>query len=294
MGRAPRPREFDYEKIAKTKTEKKLTYAEAAKAFGCSIPTVKRAMRNGSTLGPGIAHKGLVLPAIHRAVVDGVSFHANSKVRDGKTALRDPAGEVVIKSGSYSGKLGGLVTKGWWKGFPIYTLKLEERATCPRSCRQWLSCYGNNMPFAHRYRHGPDLEAAICREVRDLARKHRRGFVIRLHDLGDFYSLGYVNLWIDMLRLYPALHIFGYTARQEFETDQISRAIDRAQRAWWPRFAIRWSDGDRQVRSTIAIEKVSDCPSDAIICPAQTGKTQRCGSCGLCWTTERRIAFIQH
>ncbi len=285
---------FDFAAIAKAKATKGKTYAEVAREFGCSIPTVKRAMRNGSTLGPGIAKRGLVLPEAHRAVVAAVSFHAGNRMRDGKPALRDVDGEAVIKSGVYSGKLGRMVTKGWWRGFPIYTLKLEERATCPQSCRQWRSCYGNNMPFAHRYRHGPALEAAIVREVQALARRHPRGFVIRLHDLGDFYSLGYVNLWLDMLRLYPPLHVFGYTARQDFETDQISRAIERAQRSWWPRFAIRWSDGERALRSTIAIEKVSDCPSDAIICPAQTGKTQRCGTCGLCWTTERRIAFLQH
>ncbi len=182
---------FDYDLIAKTKIERKLSYAAAAKVFGCSIPTVKRAMRNGSTMGPGMANRGLVLPDIHRAVVDGVSFHATTMLRDGKTTLRDPqADEVVIKSGGYSGKLGGVVTKGWWKGMPIYTLKLEERATCPRSCQNWRGCYGNNMPFAHRYRHGAALEEAICREVYLLSAKHPRGFVVRLHDLGGFLQSG--------------------------------------------------------------------------------------------------------
>ncbi len=33
---------------------------------------------------------------------------------------------------------------------------------------------------------------------------------------------------------------------------------------------------------------------DAIICPAQTGKADSCGTCALCWHTKRRIAFLQH
>lgn len=250
------------------------------------MPTVKRAIRNGNTVGPGIAKHGYVLPATSSAVM-----HAHTHF---PKSVQEPEGQPVLKTGKYSGKLGGRVTKGKWKGFPIFTLKLEERATCPTSCKQWLSCYGNNMPFAHRFRHGPKLMEAISRETRDLARLYPRGFVVRLHDLGDFYSIGYVNLWIGMLRLYEPLHIFGYTARQEFERDQVSRALQRAQMAFWPRFAIRWSDGASLTRSTIAIAKVQDKPTDAIICPAQTHPHIRCGSCGLCWTTERRIAFLQH
>lgn len=279
---------FNRENIARAVKLGGMTHAEAAESFGCSVPTVKRALRNGNTIGPGKSHrKKNVLAGDHPAVVEGRSYAA-------EWALRDPGEMPVLKTGTYSGKLGGRITKGWWKGFPIFTLKLEERATCPRSCSNWNNCYGNNMPFAHRFRHGSALEAAICREVKGLAAKHPKGFAVRLHDLGDFYSIGYVNLWLDMIRLYPALHIFGYTARQDFETDQISRAISRAQKAWWPRFAIRWSDGEGLTRNTITIENASAKPPDAIICPAQTHPAIKCASCGLCWTTEKRIAFLHH
>ena len=48
-------------------------------------------------------------------------------------------------------KLGKRVTKGRYAGFPMYTLTLEERATCPSACEHWADCYGNNMPFGHRF-----------------------------------------------------------------------------------------------------------------------------------------------
>ena len=43
------------------------------------------------------------------------------------------------------------IVKGRHKGKYIYSLSLEERKTCPTSCFHWKTCYGNNMPFAHRF-----------------------------------------------------------------------------------------------------------------------------------------------
>jgi hypothetical protein len=277
---------FDHEGIRRARLEKKLSERKIAEMFGCSIPTVKRALRRGSTMGPGTASRGLVLKPDHPAAQDARSFFSK--------AMRDAGQGPVLKTGMYSGKLGARVTKGWWKGMPIYALKLEERATCPSSCRQWLTCYGNNMPFAHRYRHGKELEYAILDEVGDLSRRHQRGFVVRLHDLGDFYSEHYAYLWGGLVGAYKQLHVFGYTARQDLKNDPTARAVKYLTDMYWPRFAIRWSDGVGTTRNTIAIEKASDRPDDAIICPAQTHRLERCGDCGLCWTTERRIAFLQH
>jgi hypothetical protein len=277
---------FDREGIRRARLELKLSWSETAERFGCSIPTAKRAVRRGSTLGPGTASRGVVLKPDHPAARDAHSFFEKS--------IRDPDQGPVLKTGMYSGKLGRSVTKGWWKGMPIYTLKLEERATCPSSCRQWLTCYGNNMPFAHRYRHGLALERAIVDEVAALSARHPRGFVVRLHDLGDFYSEHYAYLWGGLVGRYEQLHIFGYTARQDLKRDPTARAIKYLTDMYWPRFAIRWSDGPGTTRNTIAIETALDCPEDAIICPAQTHRVERCGDCGLCWTSERRIAFLQH
>jgi len=279
---------FDAAEIKRVRIERKLTERETAELFGCSIPTVKRAMRRGSTMGPGISHKGgLTLKAGHVAAEEARTFF-------GERVMRDADQGPVLKTGLYSGKLGARVTKGWWKGFPIYTMKLEERATCPSTCKQWLSCYGNNMPFAHRYRHGPALERAIVGEVAVLSARHPRGFVVRLHDLGDFYSEHYAYLWGGLVGHHKQLHIFGYTARQDLKADPTARAIRYLTDMYWPRFAIRMSDGAGLVRNTIAIAKVPDRPDDAIICPAQTQRVARCGDCGLCWTSERRIAFLQH
>ena len=117
-----------------------------------------------------------------------------------------------LVSGKNSRKLGDRVTVGPWAGFPIYQLTLEERATCPETCHHWSTCYGNGMQLARRHRHGPDLELAVHGELVDLQEEHPDGFVVRLHVLGDFYSVDYVKVWERWLDEFPALHVFGYTA----------------------------------------------------------------------------------
>lgn len=220
-------------------------------------------------------------------------------VRFGRTryprTVREP-GLVgrVLKSGLHNRKIGKRVAKGRWAGMEIYTLTLEERATCARSCRHWSDCFGNKMPFVERLRHGAALEQALGAELRALAKQHRRGFVVRLHVLGDFYSVGYVQRWLSWLRQIPELHVFGYTAWPE--STEIGAAIGAASDRLWDRFAIRTSDGPHNERATRTLYEPPAGPvvAGAIVCPAQIDRTACCATCGLCWQTRRNIAFLAH
>lgn len=208
--------------------------------------------------------------------------------------VKDPAHEMVLKSGHNAAKIGRYITKGRWKGFEIYTLTLEERATCPSSCRHWRSCFGNNMPQAQRFRHGPELESRIEHEIAELSKKHPRGFAVRLHVLGDFYSVPYVEMWARLLDEHPQFHAFGFSARWEYRSDPIAKALIDLVSKQWPRFAIRFSNAPVDELSTVSIEHPYQCPPDAIVCPQQLGKTASCSTCALCWQSMRRIAFVQH
>jgi hypothetical protein len=57
---------------------------------------------------------------------------------------------------------------------------------------------------------------------------------------------------------------------------------------------MRVSNGPFPLRSTVTIASVRQKPADSILCPEQVGKTESCSTCGLCWQSERRIAFLQH
>ena len=205
------------------------------------------------------------------------------------------ASDRVLVSGFNSSKIGKQCVKGKWKGMPIFTLTLEERRTCPRSCEQWLSCYGNKMHWSRRNQPGAELEWKLDRELRDLQGRFPKGFIVRLHVLGDFYSVDYVERWANWLNAYPALHVFGYTARTE--DDPIGRALRNMIRTRWDRFAVRSSGKKLNARPTIpstVVVRSEDAAGNAIVCPAQTYRSDCCGTCALCWQSKRQIAFLEH
>lgn len=278
--------------------------AEMAARAGCSEATVfkkrcamrllkrrsggprpdRSATRNTPKELPG---RGAKMPAFdHPAIVQARTVYP-STVFDPKDAIN------LLVPGANQWKIGDRIVKGPWKGFPVFTLTLEERATCPASCHHWRSCFGNQMHFARRIIHGPGLEQRLEADLARLQAQHPRGFAIRLHVLGDFYSVAYVQLWARFIVRFPALRVFGFTARWE-RTDPIAVALVRLVMAGWPRFAIRFSNAPIEECSTVSIEYPGQAPADAIICPQQLGKTKSCGTCGLCWATRKRIAFIQH
>lgn len=198
----------------------------------------------------------------------------------------------LLVPGHSNVKIGRDVRKGPLRGYFIYTLSLEERATCPRTCLHWQSCYGNNMPYAKRVEHGPDMTAKLRTEIPMLLAKHPNGVLIRLHVLGDFYAPEYVAFWGEMLRRHSKLGIYGYTARRL--DDPIGRAIRGVKRRFGSRFAIRWSDGGGATDCTVSIKEAREVPKSAFVCPEQTNKTKGCGTCGLCWGTTKNVAFVEH
>jgi hypothetical protein len=233
-----------------------------------------------------------LLPYDHPAVLEGRTIFPTTVC----SPRRDVGGPWALKSAANNGKIGGEIRKSKWRGLPAYTLTLEERATCPTTCRHWRSCYGNKMHRTERMQAGPDLEWRLVREVALLDIEHPDGFAVRLHTLGDFYSVEYVELWGRLLERHPGLHIWGYTAHCDIKGDPIAAALASLIERHGDRFAIRFSNAPLPFPypTTITIETERQKPADAILCPEQVGKTESCSTCALCWQTKRRIAFLQH
>jgi hypothetical protein len=227
------------------------------------------------------------MPAFdHPAIVEGRTIFPTRVL---------PPDRRVLKPGGNSRKIGSEILKGRWRGFPIYMLNLQERATCPTTCQLWRSCYGNSMSFVERFSVGEALEWRLQREIALLAIDHPGGFAVRLHGLGDFYSTDYVDMWSRLLDQHPTLHCWGYTARHDIDRDPIADALVALIRQRWDRFAIRLSNGPvGNLPVTTTIETPQQAPADAIVCPEQTGRAESCSTCALCWGTKRRVAFIRH
>lgn len=214
----------------------------------------------------------------------------------------------VLISGINNAKIGKRVTKGAWSGFPIYTLALEERATCPASCPVIRECYGNALPLAVRFHHGPTLVAHLERELTALnqkivaprANQKARGFVVRLHVLGDFPDLNYLWHWADWSDRLPALHVWGYTAHTADSEigSKIALMNDARPDRWQVRFSVSPEAPHAPMQATAIWSKAAmDHGSDSIICPQELGKTQTCGTCALCWNpsaADKRILFLGH
>lgn len=207
---------------------------------------------------------------------------------------------------SYNEKIGKFITVGDWAGMHIFTLTLEERATCPRSCHHWDSCYGNNMRYAHRFQHGDVLETRLEEELTALQATYKRtGFAVRLHVLGDFYSERYVALWGKWLKKFPALHVWGYTARHP-GAEPIGDALETVRLANPKRFAMRYSNHeDASVPQALSGETAYTAArlngrksaANILTCPEQTGGKKDCASCGICWDPKAQdvaIAFVKH
>lgn len=205
--------------------------------------------------------------------------------------IKDPrTAKNVLKPGSNNAKLGFKVTAKKWQGKRLYSLTLVERATCPKSCHHWTDCYGNNMPFAHRYSN-VGLIPKLKKEIKSLLEKHPNGIVIRLHVLGDFYSEAYVKFWEKMLLENPKLAIFGYTARAK---DKIGQAIRIMNLRYAERCVIRVSANEDSVGIGNLFAATESFEGNSFVCPEQTGKVKSCAACGLCWTAKKTVRFLSH
>ena len=226
-----------------------------------------------------------MLPFDHPALTSGHTIFP--------TTVRTGRDRWALKSAENTAKIGGEILKGKWAGFPAYTLTLEESQTCPTSAITGDPATATRCTSRSECRRGPTWSGGLIREVALLETYHPNGFAVRLHNLGDFYSVEYVELWGRLLDRHPALHCWGYTARWHSD-DPIAAALASLVDREWDRFAIRFSNAPSETCSTISVEHPYQVPPDAILCPEQIGKTESCSTCALCWATKRRIAFLQH
>lgn len=222
----------------------------------------------------------------------------STRYQKSKRSLNTYPYEILKKPSSKKlGSAGRYVKKGKLKNAEVYTLTLTERETCPTSCGHWDDCYGNNMPFAHRIEHGEELERQLSVELREKCSKARekgRKVLVRLHVLGDFYSVKYVELWRKLLVLNNNLYVWGYTHHTAETDSDIYSALFMVREEFPERWHVRWSDtGKKFSANSEELEYTSK--TRAIVCPEQEGKTQACTTCALCWDApDKNIIFKTH
>lgn len=205
--------------------------------------------------------------------------------------------ETVLKDGSMNVKIGGDVLVGDLKGARIFTLALEERATCPRSCDHWRTCYGNAMNKTRRWTMDRATLRRLVAEVKDACHTHEK-VLIRLHVLGDFIDESYVQTWRRLVQMHPNLHVFGFTAHKP--GPPVGDLIAAARRVLGRRWAIRHSGMTGPWGSfTIDFPTERTRLGDAVVCPEQRKTMNQdtrmhCGACAVCWQTSHPVVFVEH
>ena len=204
--------------------------------------------------------------------------------------------QFKILKPSTNKKLGKKVLKGKYKDYKFVTLTLVERETCPKDCIHWDDCYGNNMPFAHRFS-AEDQNLLQKRIYEDLLNSSNQLLLIRLHILGDFFNVKYVKFWSIMLNTFKNIAIYGYTANNINSKIALSRDIakeiiklNRSEDSH-----IRFSNDLTNSFSANSYDVVKPVKGESILCPVQEDKTANCGTCGLCWNQKNQsIIFKTH
>lgn len=233
------------------------------------------------------------LPGDHDAITGATTLFPLS-VRHASDSPR------LLVSGHNSAKIGKTVMVGIWKGMPIYHLTLVERETCPKSCFNYRQCYGNAMPIARRHTYDQALVWLLGEELRAKAVEHPGGFVVRLHNLGDFPDPAYAKKWLAWMREIPAIRVFGYTAHPA--GSPVGKLIGRANEEFPGRWMVRFSvppDAYPQPMQATTIWRQPEGGKvpEGTVCPMSREKTRCCATCGLCWwpaAADLRIVFTGH
>jgi len=268
-----------------------LSWSGSEQAVAQVRPAERQARRQPTLLGGPLAF-------LEVALLDRTLFPKS--VKDAPAVPGKSSRLFVLKSAAGNKKLGNgrtTFTKGRFIGMPLYSLTLEERATCPTSCSLWKNCYSNSMPFATRYNVNAELYRALSADVERLSAWYPRGFVVRLHVVGDFSSVEYVEFWRGLFERYPQLHVFGYTHREH--GTPIGDAVAALVQSFPTRMSVLRSDGagaGDPLPPALVIPKDTSTPAvgTRVVCPEQTGAADNCLECGLCTLGRIGVSFIDH
>ncbi len=266
----------DYERLIREKPTARVQPRRQTKRSGGAVA---RFVGGGTNMA--MSRDSVALREDHPALAESRTLFVRSRQNPTMAA-------PVLKSGVHDAKTGARITKGAWQGAEIFTLTLEERATCPPCCDLWRECYGNAMPYARRQAHGDVLELRLAHDLVTLCKQHGR-IAVRLHVLGDFYSEHYVKLWRQALSDLPGLYVWGYTHHPG--NSHLGRLLGAMNQAFPDRCAIRFSVRPDVAPAPMTATTIWRKPEASVVpegqvCPQQTEATLACGSCGLCWAPD--------
>lgn len=195
------------------------------------------------------------------------------------------------------------ISKGNSKTGAIPSFSLPSGRTCSaqacRTCYQ-QGCYARKLErlrpnVRQSYEHNlsvmtlhPDDAEACLNAYFDLPNATR---LFRIHVSGDFFSAGYFEMWLRVIRSHPGTQFLAFTKQVSVITPYLDQLPANLSLVWsaWPGTPV-----PRHIRKALPVAWMQDdterrVPASAMTCPGN------CETCGRCWTLNGSdVVFRKH
>lgn len=164
--------------------------------------------------------------------------------------------------------------------------------TCPGTNQfcEWF-CYGVRgrftWPLAQKSlvrNWDASLKSNFSQVMTDEIRQ-RKCRVFRIHEVGDFYSLEYIEKWKQIITNLPNVQFYAYT--RSWRVDELAPALelllDMPNLALLASIDFTCLDNPHNGWRTISVE------GNGIPCPHDLKRVKHCTQCRLCWETDNNI-----
>ena len=122
--------------------------------------------------------------------------------------------------------------------------------------------------------------------------------VLRIHESGDFFSVGYIRMWARVIASFPEVQFYAYTRSWRVETfrNELQQAAELSNFHLWGSTDSETGPAPGGWRDAYMMPKGTQRAERYATCPEQTGTQPDCSTCTLCWVAkpEARLAFIKH
>lgn len=175
----------------------------------------------------------------------------------------------------------------------IFVWNIPPVNTCPGATPKCLaSCYnGDPRPeifpvdkWQHNLwwfvNHTDRLQSRIQQQLDDSP----PSTAVRIHSSGDFFSRAYIQFWARLILDNRAIQFWAYT--RSWRVEQLLEDLEALRQL--PNLQLFASVDDsidnwpKDWRLSILRDNQNATPSNALVCPEQTGKIANCASCGFC------------
>jgi len=127
---------------------------------------------------------------------------------------------------------------------------------------------------------------------------------VRIHPAGDFYSVDYLQKWIDIAKKNPHIYFWAYTRcwRLPDFTSKLKELSELPNVQLWASIDLETKANKEQppswLRQADVVKTWDDVDSSFVKCPNQRNEEITCERCTYCFkpktTTKHNVAFLEH